>query len=642
MKLCQGDFPEEQNYEILSSSLEEEDKGCRCKRLLIKLKPNCQASRSRVDGGKQQFADMAVIVGIDQETGIRRKIVLRSNRSGLKLATRLKLYLDQKQNEENKTRFLMDQNSEDHESKEHFSDETPNKKAPERTISTIKRELAGSPLGWPLLRRKSSQKQPSFRKCSSLSETSSSTLVSAFSRQSSAARRNPSASASASDFWEEFVTDEDRIQNSKTDFNSRGCVHHSDDDDGLKSSPCKLFSHGELKKATQDFSPQNLVGEGGCSSVYKGCLPDGKSVAVKVLKPYKEAWNDFSLEVEIMSLVKHRHITPLIGVCIEGESLMLVYDFLSNGSLEESLQDDGEEKAVLPWEVRFRVAVEVAEALSYLHSECPRPVIHRDVKSSNILLSSDLQPQLSDFGLAIWGPANSTHMTNKDLVGTFGYIAPEYFMHGRVSEKVDIYSFGIVLLELVSGRKAIITNNSSKAQEGLVKWVSISLFSLTLPNFPFGQHLPRVLLVHQETENWSCLFMVQAIPLMESGNHRGLLDPRLMSEQVDNSQLGRMVLAATLCTKASARLRPTANQIIELLKGVKCEKEWTSCYINYLTETSNQEEGDDESLQRHDYKSSLDTSWLDLGLEDATQLGSSRVITKPRKKLKDYLKEDQF
>ncbi|CAI0435151.1 unnamed protein product [Linum tenue] len=605
MKLCQGDFPEEQNYEILSSSLEEEDKGCRCKRLLIKLKPNCQAPRSRVDGGKQQFADMAVIVGIDQETGIRRKIVLRSNRSGLKLATRLKLYLDQKQNEENKTRFLMDQNSEDRESKEHFSDETPNKKAPERTISTIKRELAGSPLGWPLLRRKSSQKQPSFRKCSSLSETSSSssssTLVSAFSRQSSAARRNPSASAS--DFWEEFVTDEDRIQNSKTDFNSRGCVHHSDDDDGLKSSPCKLFSHGELKKATQDFSPLNLVGEGGCSSVYKGCLPDGKSVAVKVLKPYKEAWNDFSLEVAIMSSVKHRHITPLIGVCIEGESLMLVYDFLSNGSLEESLQDDGEEKAVLPWEVRFRVAVEVAEALSYLHSECPRPVIHRDVKSSNILLSSDLQPQLSDFGLAIWGPTNSTHMTNKDLVGTFGYIAPEYFMRGRVSEKVDIYSFGIVLLELVSGRKAIITNNSSKAQEGLVKW---------------------------------------AIPLMESGNHRGLLDPRLMSEQVDNSQLGRMVLAASLCTKASARLRPTANQIIELLKGVKCEKEWTSCYINYLTETSNQEEGDDESLQRHDYKSSLDTSWLDLGLEDATQLGSSRVIAKPRKKLKDYLKEDQF
>ncbi|CAL1383876.1 unnamed protein product [Linum trigynum] len=602
MKLCQGDFPEEQNYEILSSSLEEEDKGCRCKRLLIKLKLKCQPPRSRVDGGKQQFADMAVIVGIDQETGIRRKIVLRSNRSGLKLATRLKLYLDQKQNEENKTRFLMDQNSEDHESKEHFSDETPNKKAPERTISTIKRELAGSPLGWPLLRRKSSQKQPSFRKCSSLSETStsssSSTLASAFSRQSSA-RKQPSAS----DFWEEFGTDEERIQNSKTDFNSRGCVHHSDDDDGLRSSPCKLFSHGELKKATQDFSPQNLVGEGGCSSVYKGCLPDGKSVAVKVLKHYKEAWNDFSLEVEIMSSVKHQHITPLIGVCIEGESLMLVYDFLSNGSLEESLQDDGEEKAVMPWEVRFRVAVEVAEALSYLHSECPRPVIHRDVKSSNILLSSDLQPQLSDFGLAIWGPTNSTHMTNKDLVGTFGYIAPEYFMHGRVSEKVDIYSFGIVLLELVSGRKAIITNNSSKAQEGLVKW---------------------------------------AIPLMESGNHRGLLDPRLMSEQVDNSQLGRMVLAASLCTKASARLRPTASQIIELLKGVKCEKEWTSCYINYLTETSYQEEGDDESFQRHDHKSSLDTSWLDLGLEDATQLGSIRVITKPRKKLKDYLKEDQF
>ncbi|CAI0382557.1 unnamed protein product [Linum tenue] len=217
-----------------------------------------------------------------------------------------------------------------------------------------------------------------------------------------------------------------------------------------------------------------------------------------------------------MSSVKHRNITPLIGVCIEEGSLILVYDFLSNGSLEESLQDDGV-KAVMPWDVRFRVAVEVAEALSYLHRECPRPVIHRDVKSSNILLSSDLQPQLSDFGLAIWGPTKSAHMTNKDLVGTFGYIAPEYFMHGRVSEKVDIYSFGIVLLELVSGRKAIITKD--------------------------------------------CSTSLQAIPLMESGNHRGLLDPRLMSEQVNESQLGRMVLAASLCTKASARLRPTASQV---------------------------------------------------------------------------------
>ncbi|CAL1355541.1 unnamed protein product [Linum trigynum] len=610
MKFCQGVFLEEQNetsYQMLSSSGSSlEEKACRCKRLLTKLKPKCQ---SRVDGRKQQYADMAVILGIDQGTGLRRKIVLRRHCSGLKLATRLKLYLDQKQNEDSKTKFLVAQGSEEHESKEHCcGDEPPRKKAPERTTSTIKRELPGSPFGWPLHRRKLPQKQASLRKCSSISESSSSssswsTLVSAFSRQSSARRKPP-----ASEFWEESGTDEERIQKSKVDFNYRGCIcsNHNDDDDeinsvlSLKSSECKLFSHGELKKATRDFSSTNLVGEGGCSSVYKGCFPDGNSVAVKVLKHYKEAWNDFSLEVEIMSSVKHRNITPLIGVCIEEGSLILVYDFLSNGSLEESLQDDGE-KAVLPWDVRFRVAVEVAEALSYLHRECPRPVIHRDVKSSNILLSSDLQPQLSDFGLAIWGPTKSAHMTNKDLVGTFGYIAPEYFMHGRVSEKVDVYSFGIVLLELVSGRKAIITKDCSKSQESLVKW---------------------------------------AIPLMESGNHRGLLDPRLMSEQVDDSQLGRMVLAASLCTKASARLRPTSSQIIELLKEEKCEKEWTSSYVNYLIETSNEEEGDDESLPKRDYKSSLHTSWLNLGLED--ELESNRIIVQPRKKLKDYLKEEQF
>ncbi|CAN1127330.1 Protein kinase STUNTED [Linum perenne] len=566
--ICQGVSLKKQNnqsgYEILSSSGHTlEDKGCRCKRLLIKINFKCHGSRTRADRiddrvnkvGKK-YANMAVIMGLDQDTCVRRKVLFRRRSS--ELASRLQLYLEQNQNEDD-SRFLSEY--------EPPKDcDPPEKEVPSRTISIIKRELPGASLGWPLLRRQFEDEQ----RCVLERGSSSTSAIS----------------------WEESGTDEE-----ETSSDSVAMVRPVE-----SRIRCKLFSHQQLKKATRDFSSESLVGEGGCSSVYKGCLPDGNSVAVKVLKQYKEAWNDFSLEVEIMSSVKHQHITPLIGVCIEEDSLVLVYDFLSNGSLEESLQDDSK-KLKLSWDVRFKVAVKVAEALNYLHRECQRPVIHRDVKSSNILLSSDLQPQLSDFGLAIWGPADSTHMINVDLVGTFGYMAPEYFMHGRMSEKVDIYSFGIVLLELISGRKPIITNGS-KAQESIVKW---------------------------------------AIPLIESGNHKALLDPKLATDQVDISQMGRMILAASLCIKPSARLRPRAHQIVELLKGEKGEREWISSYINYLTETSNDDEGD-EPLTGNDYKPSFSPSKLELVLNDTAKLESSAKANnkKPRKKLKDYLKEDEF
>ncbi|XP_020535412.1 receptor-like cytoplasmic kinase 176 isoform X2 [Jatropha curcas] len=284
----------------------------------------------------------------------------------------------------------------------------------------------------------------------------------------------------------------------------------------LKSSGCKQFRYEELKRATHKFSTENLIGEGGCSDVYKGRLGLGKLVAVKVLKQYKEAWNDFFLEVDIMSSLKHKHITHLIGVCIDDNHLILVYDFLSKGTLEERLQGQSE-KSILPWKVRFKVAIAVAEALHYLHSSCL--VIHRDVKSSNILLSSDFQPQLSDFGCATWNLKAAGYTISNDIVGTFGYIAPEYFMHGRVSDKTDIYSFGIVLLELLTGKKPI-SSNSSKGQESLVKW---------------------------------------AMPLLESGNLEALVDPKL-GEEFDIAQMERTVLAATLCIKQLPRLRPKASQ----------------------------------------------------------------------------------
>ncbi|KAJ9165946.1 hypothetical protein P3X46_020757 [Hevea brasiliensis] len=359
----------------------------------------------------------------------------------------------------------------------------------------------------------------------------------------------------------------------------------------LKSSGCKQFSYEELETATHKFSSENLIGEGGCSNVYKGSLRRGKLVAVKVLKKYKEAWNDFSLEIDIISSLKHKHIAHLIGVCTEDNHLILVYDFLSKGSLEERLK--GHNESILPWKVRFKVAIAVAEALNYLHNGCSHSVIHRDVKSSNILFSDEFQPQLSDFGLGTWGPEDAAYMISSDIVGTFGYIAPEYFMHGMISDKIDMYSFGIVLLELLTGKKPISTKGI-KGQESLVMW---------------------------------------AMPLLKNGNLEGLVDPMLDGE-FDIVQMQRMVLAATLCIKQSPRLRPKAGQILNLLRVEKDGREWMNCYVKDLQESSYEEM--DNLLPELNHKPWLDSSFLVLD-DDA----SSKAEQRHHCRLKDHLKKLQ-
>ncbi|KAM6560972.1 hypothetical protein CsatA_030211 [Cannabis sativa] len=160
-----------------------------------------------------------------------------------------------------------------------------------------------------------------------------------------------------------------------------------------KSLDCRIFTYEELKVATCSFSSENLIGEGGCSSVYRGLLQGDKSVAIKVLKPYNEAWTDFSLEVNIVTLLNHKHIAPLIGICLENDLLISVYDYYPKGNLEIYLHGDNSGKSIVSWELRFDMAIAVAEALNYLHNNSPQPIIHRDIKPSNILLTNDLQPK---------------------------------------------------------------------------------------------------------------------------------------------------------------------------------------------------------------------------------------------------------
>ncbi|KAJ6366256.1 hypothetical protein OIU77_002775 [Salix suchowensis] len=298
------------------------------------------------------------------------------------------------------------------------------------------------------------------------------------------------------------------------------------------SSSCRLFSYEELVMATSNFTPENMVGKGGSSHVYKGCLPDGKELAVKILKPSEDVLKEFAAEIEIITTLHHKNIISLFGFCFEHNKLLLVYDFLSRGSLEENLHGNKKDCNALGWLERYKVAVGVAEALDYLHNCCDQPVIHKDVKSSNILLSDDFEPQLSDFGLASWA-STSCHTTCTDVAGTFGYLAPEYFMHGKVSDKVDVFAFGVVLLELLSGRMPI-NSEHPKGRESLVMW---------------------------------------AKPILEGGKVSELLDPHLGSEY-DNDHIERMVLAATLCISRSPRCRPQMSLILKLLKGDEEVKNW--------------------------------------------------------------------
>ncbi|KAL4385303.1 hypothetical protein GQ457_15G016190 [Hibiscus cannabinus] len=362
---------------------------------------------------------------------------------------------------------------------------------------------------------------------------------------------------------------------------------------GRNSSNFQWFSYEVLKDATAQFSIENLVGKGGSNHVYKGILPDGNAVAVKTLKSSKDAYKDFANEIEIISSLEHKNIRPLVGVCVKDYDLISVYEFSSKGSLEEILHGKNKDKHPLPWEVRYDVAVAVAEGLNYLHNEHSRPVIHRDVKSSNILLSDDFEAKLSDFGLAIWGPTASSFLTQADVVGTFGYLAPEYFMYGKLSDKIDVYAFGIVLLELLSGRRPI-SFESHEGQQSLVMW---------------------------------------AKPMIESGDVKGILDPDLIGN-INVAQMHRMVVAAAICITQSARLRPKMSEVLELLRGEKAiEKCWATQNENKESQEYNT---DDEVYPNSRADLHLSLAMLDVD-DDSTSFSS--MEQRSNISIEEYLKE---
>ncbi|KAG0463283.1 hypothetical protein HPP92_019352 [Vanilla planifolia] len=250
-------------------------------------------------------------------------------------------------------------------------------------------------------------------------------------------------------------------------------IETASEEDSQHYKNAKAFRFDELMAATNNFSNDCFIGEGGFGKVYKGRLQGtDQIVAIKQLNLEGEQGNrEFYVEILMLSLLHHPNLVTLIGYCADGAQRLVVYEYVPLGSLADHLHDVTPNKMPLDWRLRIEIALGAAKGLEYLHDIANPAVIYRDLKSSNILLGEDYQPKLSDFGLARLAPEDEdgSHVTTT-VMGTYGYCAPEYIMTGRVNSKSDIFSFGVLLLELITGRKAF-DNTRVPAERSLVEWV---------------------------------------------------------------------------------------------------------------------------------------------------------------------------
>ncbi|EFJ36811.1 hypothetical protein SELMODRAFT_77393 [Selaginella moellendorffii] len=236
------------------------------------------------------------------------------------------------------------------------------------------------------------------------------------------------------------------------------------------------FTLRDLEAATCGFSPDNVLGEGGYGIVYRGCLGDGTPVAVKsLLNNSGQAEKEFRVEVEAIGRVRHKNLVRLLGYCVEINYRMLVYEYVDNGNLEQWLHGPASILNSPTWEVRMKIALGTAKALAYLHEALEPKVVHRDIKASNILLDAHWNAKISDFGLAKLLGSDNSHVKTR-VMGTFGYVAPEYANTGLLNERSDVYSFGVLLMEMITGRDPVDYSRPS-AEVNLVDWVKLMVAS---------------------------------------------------------------------------------------------------------------------------------------------------------------------
>ncbi|KAJ9683000.1 hypothetical protein PVL29_018830 [Vitis rotundifolia] len=302
----------------------------------------------------------------------------------------------------------------------------------------------------------------------------------------------------------------------------------------------KRFQFRELQIATDNFSSKNILGKGGFGNVYKGYLQDGTVVAVKRLKDGKSIGGEiqFQTEVEMISLAVHRNLLRLYGFCITTSERLLVYPYMSNGSVASRLKG----KPVLDWGTRKRIALGAARGLLYLHEQCDPKIIHRDVKAANILLDDYCEAVVGDFGLAKLLDHQDSHVTTA-VRGTVGHIAPEYLSTGQSSEKTDVFGFGILLLELITGQRALEFGKAANQKGAMLDWVKK---------------------IHQEKK-------------------LDMLVDKDLKHNYDRIELEEMVQVALLCTQYLPGHRPKMSEVVQMLEGDGLAERWEASQKGEVT-----------------------------------------------------------
>ncbi|CAN1274225.1 Probable serine/threonine-protein kinase At1g01540 [Linum perenne] len=282
----------------------------------------------------------------------------------------------------------------------------------------------------------------------------------------------------------------------------------------------------ELELSTNEFADENVIGEGGYGIVYRGVLDDNTTVAVKnLLNNRGQAEKEFKVEVEAIGRVRHKNLVRLLGYCAEGAHRMLVYEYVDNGNLEQWLHGEVGPSSPLTWEIRMNIILGTAKGLTYLHEGLEPKVVHRDIKSSNILLDNQWNPKVSDFGLAKLLGSERSYVTTR-VMGTFGYVAPEYASTGMLNERSDVYSFGILLMEVISGRNPV-DYSRPQGEVNLVEWL-------------------KTMVTNRKAD--------------------GVLDPRLR-EKPSSRALKRALLVALRCVDPNAKKRPNMGHVIHMLEA---------------------------------------------------------------------------
>lgn len=286
------------------------------------------------------------------------------------------------------------------------------------------------------------------------------------------------------------------------------------------------FTLRDLEVATNRFSKDNVIGEGGYGVVYQGHLSNGSPVAVKkLLNNVGQAEKEFRVEVEAIGHVRHKNLVRLLGYCIEGIHRLLVYEYVNNGNLEQWLHGGMRQHGYLTWEARMKVLLGTAKALSYLHESIEPKVVHRDIKSSNILIDDDFNAKVSDFGLAKLLGSGMSHITTR-VMGTFGYVAPEYANSGLLNEKSDVYSYGVVVLEAITGRDPVDYGRSAH-EVNLVDWLKM---------------------------------------MVGSRRSEEVVDPNIETRP-STKALKRALLTALRCVDLDAEKRPRMSQVVRMLES---------------------------------------------------------------------------